>query len=164
MPETAHSHIGILEAWELWFQGKDLKAADDILWHIRLIWWGRIGVLAAFLGGLIIVLDIIGDKKLDDFASRWRRRIKKLLHLTASQIASVAGVLLGALGVAIFTGGPYRDLLELMAVIAGLVLIWVFALIAAARLFSAKGGTRRFARYFALAMLIISAYCTLLAS
>jgi hypothetical protein len=32
-----------------------------------MIWWGRAGKIAAFLGGLTVVLDVIGPDRIREF-------------------------------------------------------------------------------------------------
>ncbi|SDM55974.1 hypothetical protein [Allokutzneria albata] len=65
--------IGYFEAWERWFNG-DTALRDARLWRLHVLWWGRVGKLAAFFAGMALILDIIGPERLRQFSTRYVRR------------------------------------------------------------------------------------------
>jgi hypothetical protein len=60
--------ITYLDAWFLWFSGQEVDPRLR-LWFMSILWWGRAGKIAAFLGGLTVILDLIGPDRL----RRWGR-------------------------------------------------------------------------------------------
>ncbi|MFI6484312.1 hypothetical protein ACIBH1_40775 [Nonomuraea sp. NPDC050663] len=60
--------ISYIEAWGLWLDGKSTLGND--LFGVPMIWWGRIGKIAAFVAGMTVVLDIIGPERLRQFGGR----------------------------------------------------------------------------------------------
>ncbi len=62
--------ISFLHAWQLWAAGKSLIGYS--LWGMPMLWWGRIGKLAEFSGGLAAVIDIVGPER---FAA-WGEKLK----------------------------------------------------------------------------------------
>jgi hypothetical protein len=54
--------VDIWEAWSRWLAGELL--GDAKLWGVPIQWWGRIGKLAQFAAGLVVVLDLIGPERL----------------------------------------------------------------------------------------------------
>ncbi len=57
--------LGIFEAWRHWRSGT--LASDSTLWHVRIFWWGRIGAILQFIGGVLVVAEIVGTDRLRDF-------------------------------------------------------------------------------------------------
>jgi hypothetical protein len=51
-----------LDAWHGWASGQPILSHE--LLGISILWWGRIGEIAVFLGGLTVVLDLIGPERL----------------------------------------------------------------------------------------------------
>ena len=54
--------IGYLDAWSRWFDGQDITQLR--LGFMTVLWWGRVGKIAAFLGGLTFILDLVGERRL----------------------------------------------------------------------------------------------------
>jgi hypothetical protein len=57
--------MSIVEAWSRWLEA-DADLRNSVLWGLPIVWWGRFGQIAAFLGGLVIILDIVGSEKLSN--------------------------------------------------------------------------------------------------
>ena len=51
------------EAWSMWWSSHKLDSFS--MWGLPILWWGRIGKLMQYGGGLIIILDLIGPKRLE---------------------------------------------------------------------------------------------------
>lgn len=171
MKEGAHLHLGLLKAWELWFQGKDIKGDGDFVWGLSLIWWGRIAVAAGFLGGLIIILDIIGEDRLKNFGlKRWRAWDEPgptVLDWLAdlAPLVILPGIFLAILWLEIsLSSNPlFRDVgAALASAIAAYLALTVISLFLYKVLAENKG--MKYARLFALLMLVVSAHFTLLTS
>ena len=65
--------VGYLDAWAHWAAGDStLRNAD--LWGLPVLWWGRIGKVAAFLAGMTLIMDIIGPERLRKFSERYLQR------------------------------------------------------------------------------------------
>jgi hypothetical protein len=67
--------ISWLEAWSRWASGNP-TLKDNMLWGLQILWWGRIGKIAAFVGGLTLVLDILGPERLRSALGRSVEKIK----------------------------------------------------------------------------------------
>lgn len=68
--------ISYWEAWSLWGSGRSLDGMR--MWGLPMLWWGRIGKLMQFAGGLIAVLDIIGSERILKLADRFKQKGKEL--------------------------------------------------------------------------------------
>jgi hypothetical protein len=70
--------IGYLEAWRVWFGGQEVNPHAR-LWFMSVLWSGRAGKIASFIGGATVILDLIGPERLRQFALTQReRRARKL--------------------------------------------------------------------------------------
>ncbi len=58
----------LFELWQDWLRGAIGSGAE--LWGLDLIWWGRIGKLLQFAGGVTILSEIIGPQRLREFGGR----------------------------------------------------------------------------------------------
>jgi hypothetical protein len=68
--------IGWFDAWSRWASGDpDLK--DKLLWGMQILWWGRVGKFAAFVGGLTLILDIIGPERIRQATSRSAKKLRE---------------------------------------------------------------------------------------
>ncbi|GAA3913820.1 hypothetical protein [Actinoplanes auranticolor] len=47
--------------WSSWFAGHDME--DMKLLGMSLMWWGRLGKVAQFAGGLAVIIDILGPER-----------------------------------------------------------------------------------------------------
>jgi hypothetical protein len=171
MAEGTHLHLGLLRAWELWFQGKDIKGDNDLLWGLALIWWSRIGVAAGFLGGMVIVFDILGEERVRRYGlNLWRRWQKKsdlgwlggprALMIMAAYAAIVSSL---ALYVTIrISPNPLAWLPIIVGVAHQALLVSCLSGLLCLALSSDRA--MAYIRLFALAMLVISAHFTLLTS
>lgn len=60
--------VGFWEAWQLWAAGSPIQPL--VLWGQPILWWGRIGKIAQFAAGLVIILDLVGAERLRAWAHR----------------------------------------------------------------------------------------------
>jgi hypothetical protein len=70
--------IGYLDAWRAWFSGQEVDPQAR-LWFMSVLWWGRAGKIAAFLGGATVILDLIGPDRLRSFPKH--PRVRKVLEV-----------------------------------------------------------------------------------
>jgi hypothetical protein len=89
-------NLGLLEAWALWGQGKALNGMS--LWGIPMIWWGRAGKIAAFLGGLTVVLDVIGPDRIREFGVRVKVARPERHLMRIAPVGAILGALSGLIG------------------------------------------------------------------
>jgi hypothetical protein len=66
--------IGYLEAWGRWFAGQEVDPQAEF-GFMSVLWWGRVGKIATFIGGLTVILDILGPWCLRELSKRLRRRL-----------------------------------------------------------------------------------------
>lgn len=72
--------VGYWEAWSLWWSGA--KVDGLLMWGVPVLWWGRIGKLAQFAGGLVVIIDLLGSKRLRDMSTvtrTWQGRVRPAL-------------------------------------------------------------------------------------
>jgi len=50
------------ELWRTWGDGQ--PTADLTLWGLKVLWWGRIGKMAQFIGAMTIILDLLDPERL----------------------------------------------------------------------------------------------------
>jgi len=62
--------VSYWEAWSLWWAGQ--KVDGMLMWDVPFLWWGRVGMLMQFGGGLIAILDLIGSERLKSAADETR--------------------------------------------------------------------------------------------
>ncbi|MCV9389051.1 hypothetical protein [Reichenbachiella ulvae] len=65
--------IDFIKAWELWFQGVGLT--NYRLFGVSIFWLGRIGKIIQFLGGLMVIFEIIGFTRLSKFSANLKELI-----------------------------------------------------------------------------------------
>jgi hypothetical protein len=58
------------------------------MWGLPVLWWGRVGKLVQFGGGLIVILDLIGSDRLSRAANVVRQKAK---HVRRDSRASLRG-------------------------------------------------------------------------
>lgn len=68
--------IGYWEAWSHWWS-MDRSLGGMEMWGVPIPWWGRIGKLLQFSGGLVVVVDLIGSDRLNRAAAKTRQASKK---------------------------------------------------------------------------------------
>jgi hypothetical protein len=58
-----------------WWHGRSTLGLQ--LWGVPVLWWGRIGKLAQFAAGLVVLFDLIGAERLRAFGrqSQWWARV-----------------------------------------------------------------------------------------
>lgn len=66
--------LSYVEAWSRWYSGA--VVTEDYLWGIQILWWGRCGKIVALISGLLIIVEIIGPARLQDFSINLRNRYK----------------------------------------------------------------------------------------
>ncbi len=57
------AEVGYVEAWQLWLSGQEVDA-QAALGPLTILWWGRLGKVLAFVGGLTVILDLVGSQRL----------------------------------------------------------------------------------------------------
>jgi hypothetical protein len=75
--------ISYLDAWSLWFSGQEVDPQLR-MGPMTVLWWGRTGKLAAFIGGATVILDLMGPKRLRRIGRRsaeelrvWNQSLRK---------------------------------------------------------------------------------------
>jgi hypothetical protein len=66
--------VSYWEAWSLWWSGQ--KVDGMRMWGVPLLWWGRVGKVMQFGGGLIAILDLIGSERLNRAAGNVHRKAR----------------------------------------------------------------------------------------
>lgn len=61
--------IGYLDAWSMWLSGQEVDPQLR-MGPMTVLWWGRVGKIAAFMGGLTIILDLVGTERLREAGRR----------------------------------------------------------------------------------------------
>jgi hypothetical protein len=69
------SSVGYFEAWATWFNGQEVDPHANML-GVPMLWWGRAGNIATFVGGATVLLDIIGPERLRAWGQRPDRLLK----------------------------------------------------------------------------------------
>ncbi|MEU0788816.1 hypothetical protein ABZ342_02040 [Amycolatopsis sp. NPDC005961] len=64
--------VSFWQAWGLWFDGQSVSGYR--LWGVPVLWWGRIGKLGQFTGGLVAIIDIVGVARISAWGERLRAR------------------------------------------------------------------------------------------
>jgi hypothetical protein len=64
--------VSFWQAWGLWFDGQSVSGFR--LWGLPVLWWGRIGKLGQFTGGLVAIIDIVGVARITAWGERLRAR------------------------------------------------------------------------------------------
>lgn len=82
--------ISLFEAWWRWSEG-DPTLRDANLWGLRVLWWGRLGKLAAFVAGLVLIIDIIGPDRI--ITTLRRRSLERKGRVTGSQVVVLLGLI-----------------------------------------------------------------------
>jgi hypothetical protein len=67
----------LLHAWREWLAGHDITHLR--VFGIEVRWWGRLGKMLEFLGGLTVVIDLLGRERMEGFHTTLRRRRARLL-------------------------------------------------------------------------------------
>ncbi|MEV6039271.1 hypothetical protein AB0L65_49605 [Nonomuraea sp. NPDC052116] len=130
--------IGYLDALQMWFSGNS-ALQDSTMYGLGMLWWGRFGKIAAFLGGMTVVLDILGPERIREYGGRLRavprsRTQGTLTALTTGGGAIVAGSMAAAVDVAMGLGSGRLALAVLIATIV-LAVGWVAISTARSKLF-----------------------------
>jgi hypothetical protein len=55
--------IDLLDAWSLWLSGQEVDPQLSI-GPMTVLWWSRVGKIAAFIGGATVILDLVGPERL----------------------------------------------------------------------------------------------------
>lgn len=67
----------LIDAWFIWWEG----GTPNVLWGVKMLWWGRIGQFIQFFSATIIVVEIVGVGKVRDaffkFTDDLEKRLKK---------------------------------------------------------------------------------------
>lgn len=74
----------LIEYLQLWFDGKEIEPAVNIL-GLELFWWERIGKILQLVAGCFVIIDIIGDEAIKGFSARLSIFSKKVTELEIQQ-------------------------------------------------------------------------------
>ncbi|MFJ1760207.1 hypothetical protein ACIOD2_07815 [Amycolatopsis sp. NPDC088138] len=64
--------VSFWQALGLWFDGRSVSGYQ--MWGLPVLWWGRIGKLGQFTGGLVAIIDIVGVARITAWGERLRAR------------------------------------------------------------------------------------------
>ena len=67
--------LSLGEAWTLWFSNQ--LTSDATIWGVSLLWWGRLGKILQFVGGVTVVAEIIGPHRIRAFGQSLHTRITR---------------------------------------------------------------------------------------
>ncbi|MEU6780366.1 hypothetical protein ABZ912_14275 [Nonomuraea angiospora] len=130
--------IGYLDALQMWFSGNS-ALQDSTMYGLGMLWWGRFGKIAAFLGGMTVVLDILGPERIREYGGRLRAVPRSRTRGALTALATAGGAIVaGAMGAAAeIATGLGRGQLALAGLIATIVLAvgWVAISTARSKLF-----------------------------
>ncbi|MBN6034432.1 hypothetical protein [Amycolatopsis sp. 195334CR] len=70
--------VDLVEAWRQW-NAENPALKDMRLWGTQILWWGRIGKIAMFVSGLVLVLDIIGPERMRRVTERPGASARRLM-------------------------------------------------------------------------------------
>jgi hypothetical protein len=65
--------LELIDAWRMWIAGQPVDTGT--LWGWPILYWGRAGKIAAFLGGLTVILDLAGPDRLREAGVHLRRLV-----------------------------------------------------------------------------------------
>ncbi|QFU86397.1 hypothetical protein [Amycolatopsis sp. YIM 10] len=95
--------VDLVEAWRQW--GAENPALKDMrLWGTQILWWGRIGKIAMFASGLVLLVDIVGPERMRRVAERPRESARRLMARFFRQDTSEADLPEGSSGYGRFAG------------------------------------------------------------
>ena len=165
---AGYVEVGFLDAWNLWCRGK--LDQETRLWHIPILWWGRGGKLAAFIGGATILLDLIGPDRIREFGKRVQEPGRLNRGSSADALVGVIGIILATVITAVVSSIRDRQFPTLLAgILAGVVGLYVAPRIAQ-RVVLLVGSLlerprfERFTRWSAYALVIAGFHFDLLSS
>jgi hypothetical protein len=81
--------VSFLHAWHLWLQGQ--PTAPLLLWGHPILWWGRAGKVAEYLGALTAIVDIVGAQRLAAFGESLKHRSQEAEEQHLAAVVSRAG-------------------------------------------------------------------------
>jgi hypothetical protein len=79
--------VGYFEAWALWWDGIDIKSR--ILGGLEIYWWARFAKIAALLGALAFLPDIIGLERLRAWLSALKKPVESTLMVVVGILCLV---------------------------------------------------------------------------
>lgn len=68
----------IAAAWAAWADGQSTQ--DLTIAGMTLLWWARVGKLAQFVAGTVVLLDIVGPDRIEGWAVRATRRTEPVVQ------------------------------------------------------------------------------------
>jgi hypothetical protein len=107
--------ISLWEAIQLWFSGERLDSYSML--SISFLVWGRIGKVASIIGGLVVILDFVGEERLREWGTRLEDQPLRRLFTRIGESWLAAGIVLLALSriatlVDRYMGGPIRSFVD----------------------------------------------------
>ncbi|MFG2075067.1 hypothetical protein [Nonomuraea maritima] len=147
--------ISYLEAWQIWMDGQSTLGSD--LFGVPMIWLGRSGKIAAFIGGLAVLLDLLGPERL-----RYGPAIVRMVAVTFVGVVAAALLAWLAIVLAAVTGFLFVLLLGLDRFFRG----WfrIMDRVRAWRLSLTPEALERRSRWACLALVVVGFHFDLLAS
>lgn len=81
-----------LRAWSLWWSGT--KLPDNLpLWGLNIIWWNRIGQCLQFLGSAVVIIDIVGPKKVRDWGYSINKRSLRFFMILINLLIKIVEIM-----------------------------------------------------------------------
>jgi hypothetical protein len=94
--------VSYLEAWQRWFAGQEIDPQLR-LWFMSILWWGRVGKIATFIGGLTIILDLVGAERLQSIGKHPSKMANVTLAVTGAVVVAFT---------ALYNALPVHDLFD----------------------------------------------------
>ena len=68
----AGQEISYFDAWSAWADGIDIR--QRVLWGLEIYWWARASKIATLVAGFVVILDIIGAERVEEWVNKRQER------------------------------------------------------------------------------------------
>lgn len=109
-----------------WLSGREVDD-DLVVLGLRMIWWGRIGKLLAFLGGGTIILDIIGPERVMEWERARRMVAPRLTRALHSLAVSIVFLIVSLLAPSLIIGNELTSLQVVPVAVVAVITFLSFA-------------------------------------